>query len=148
MRRVVISGLGMVSPLGNDAHTTWQNLILGQSGINLIDHFDVSTFPTKFAGLVKNFDGPSAGISHKDSKKMDLFIQYGLAAGLQAFAQSGLEVTEENADRIGVAVGSGIGGLSLIEENHRKFLNAGVRKLSPFFLPINHFKYGGRAFIN
>ena len=110
-------------PLGNDANTTWENLVLGKSGINHIEHFDVSSFPTKFAGLVDNFDAPSAGIPKKECKKMDLFIQYGLAAGLQAFAQSGLEVTEENADRIGVAIGSGIGGLSLIEENHRKFLH-------------------------
>jgi 3-oxoacyl-[acyl-carrier-protein] synthase II len=135
MRRVVVTGFGMISPLGNDANTTWENLVSGQSGVSHIDHFDVSTFPTKFAGLVKNFDAQSFGIPRKDTKKMDLFIQYGLAAGIQAFEQSGLEVTEDNADRIGVAVGSGIGGLSLIEENHSKYLAGGVRKLSPFFCP-------------
>jgi len=135
MRRVVVTGYGMLSPLGNDAETTWQNLLLGNSGIDTIEHFDVSSFPTKFAGLVKNFDPELYGISRKDAKKMDLFIQYGLAAGIQAFNHSGLEVTEENASRIGVAVGSGIGGLTLIEENHEKYLKGGVRKLSPFFCP-------------
>lgn len=135
MRRVVITGYGMLSPLGNDAESTWQNLLAGKSGIGLIEHFDVSSFPTKFAGLVKNFDPENFGIAKKDTKKMDLFIQYGLAAGIQAFKHSGLEVTEENAERIGVAVGSGIGGLSLIEENHTKYLKGGVRKLSPFFCP-------------
>ncbi|MEW6991773.1 beta-ketoacyl-ACP synthase II [Colwelliaceae bacterium 6441] len=135
MRRVVITGYGMLSPLGNDAESTWQNLLEGKSGIGAIEHFDVSNFPTKFAGLVKNFDPEHFGILKKDAKKMDIFIQYGLAAGIQAFEHSGLEVTEANAERIGVAVGSGIGGLSLIEENHTKYLNGGVRKLSPFFCP-------------
>ena len=135
MRRVVVTGYGMLSPLGNNSETTWQNLLLGKSGISNIEHFDASTFPTRFAGLVKNFDAEAYGISKKDTKKMDLFIQYGLAAGIQAFEHSGLEVTEANADRIGVAVGSGIGGLSLIEENHTKYLKSGVRKLSPFFCP-------------
>lgn len=135
MRRVVITGYGMLSPLGNNSETTWQNLLQGNSGISAIEHFDVSTFTTKFAGLVKNFNAEDYGIAKKDTKKMDLFIQYGLAAGIQAFKHSGLEVTEKNAHRIGVAVGSGIGGLSLIEENHSKFLKGGVRKLSPFFCP-------------
>ena len=135
MRRVVVTGYGMISPLGNNSETTWQNLLAGNSGISNIEHFDVSAFPTKFAGLIKDFDSESYGISRKDAKKMDLFIQYGLAAGVQAFEHSGLEITEKNADRIGVAVGSGIGGLSLIEENHAKYLKGGVRKLSPFFCP-------------
>ena len=135
MRRVVITGYGMLSPLGNNAESTWQNLLAGKSGIGAIEHFDVSSFPTKFAGLVKNFDPEQFGIAKKDTKKMDLFIQYGLAAGIQAFEHSGLEVNESNAERIGVAVGSGIGGLSLIEENHTKYLKGGVRKLSPFFCP-------------
>jgi 3-oxoacyl-[acyl-carrier-protein] synthase II len=135
MRRVVITGYGVLSPLGNNAESTWQNLLAGKSGIGAIEHFDVSNFPTKFAGLVKNFDPEQFGIAKKDTKKMDLFIQYGLAAGIQAFEHSGLEVNENNAERIGVAVGSGIGGLSLIEENHTKYLKGGVRKLSPFFCP-------------
>ncbi len=135
MRRVVVTGFGMLSPLGNTAQSTWENLLLGKSGIDYIDHFDVSNFTTKFAGLVKDFDAEHYGISRKDAKKMDLFIQYGIAAGTQAIEHAGLEVTEENASRIGVAIGSGIGGLTLIEENHKKYLNGGVRKLSPFFCP-------------
>ncbi len=135
MRRVVITGLGMLGPLGNNSATTWQNLLLGKSGISAIEHFDVSAFPTRFAGTVKNFNCEDFGISKKDARKMDLFIQYGLAAGTQAFEDSGLEITEQNASRVGVAIGSGIGGLGLIEENHTKYLNSGVRKLSPFFCP-------------
>ncbi|PCI62662.1 MAG: beta-ketoacyl-[acyl-carrier-protein] synthase II [Gammaproteobacteria bacterium] len=135
MRRVVVTGLGMLSPLGNNPETTWQNLLLGKSGITPIEHFDVSTFPTQFAGTIKNFNCEDFGFSKKDARKMDLFIQYGLAAGTQAFADSGLEVTEQNAHRVGVAIGSGIGGIGLIEENHTKYLKSGVRKLSPFFCP-------------
>ncbi|WP_286235731.1 beta-ketoacyl-ACP synthase II [Thalassotalea sediminis] len=135
MRRVVVTGFGMLSPLGNDAQTTWQQLLAGKSGIDTIEHFDTSTFPTKFAGLVKGFDAEQYGITKKDGRKMDIFIQYGLAAGIQAMEHSGLTVTDNNAHRIGVAVGSGIGGLSLIEENHTKYLQGGVRKLSPFFCP-------------
>ncbi len=135
MRRVVVTGLGLLTPLGNNPESTWQNLLQGKSGIDTIDHFDVSNFPTRFAGLIKNFDAEAFGISKKDAKKMDLFIQYGLAAGTQAFEDSGLEITEKNANRIGVAIGSGIGGLGLIEENHSKYLKGGVRKLSPFFCP-------------
>lgn len=134
MRRVVITGLGMLSPLGNSPESTWQNLLQGKSGISIIDHFDVTDFPTKFAGLVNNFNVEDY-MPKKDAKKMDLFIQYGIAAGIQAINDSGLEVTEQNAPRIGVAVGSGIGGLGLIEENHEKLLKGGVRKLSPFFCP-------------
>ena len=100
-----------------------------------IDHFDTTAFPTKFAGLVKDFDPEAYGISKKDARKMDLFIQYGVAAGLQAFQDSGLEVNEENATRIGVSIGSGIGGLGLIEQNHTSLTNGGPRKLSPFFVP-------------
>jgi 3-oxoacyl-[acyl-carrier-protein] synthase II len=135
MRRVVVTGLGMLSPLGNTPESTWQNLLLGKSGIDYIDHFDVSHFPTRFAGLIKGFDAEVFGITKKDAKKMDLFIQYGLAAGTQAFEDSGLNITDKNAHRIGVAIGSGIGGLGLIEENHKKYLKDGVRKLSPFFCP-------------
>ena len=94
-RRVVVTGLGMLTPLGNDVASTWQGLLAGQSGIGLIEHFDTSNYGTKFAGLVKNFDA-SAYMTKKDTKKMDLFIQYGIAAGVQAFNDSGLEVTEQN----------------------------------------------------
>ncbi|WDE07628.1 beta-ketoacyl-ACP synthase II [Thalassomonas viridans] len=134
MRRVVVTGLGMLSPLGNSPETTWQNLLLGKSGISSIEHFDTSEYPTRFAGMVKGFDAQDY-MAKKDAKKMDLFIQYGVAAGVQAIKNSGLEINEENATRIGVAVGSGIGGLGLIEENHEKMLKTGPRKLSPFFVP-------------
>lgn len=134
MRRVVVTGLGMLSPLGNDPQTTWQNLLLGKSGISNIEHFDTSQYPTRFAGLIKNFDAENY-MERKEAKKMDLFIQYGVAAGVQAFRNSGLEITEENAHRIGVAIGAGIGGLGLIEANYDKLKSNGPRKLSPFFVP-------------
>ena len=134
MRRVVVTGLGMLSPLGNDPESTWQNLLLGKSGISNITHFDTTEYPTRFAGLIKDFDAQDY-MARKDAKKMDLFIQYGVAAGVQAIKDSGLEVSESNAPRIGVAVGSGIGGLGLIEQNHEKMLKTSPRKLSPFFVP-------------
>ena len=134
-RRVVVTGLGMLSPVGNTAEESWQAILNGQSGITSIDHFDTTDFPTKFAGLVKNFDPENYGMTKKDARKMDLFIQYGIAAGLMAFNDSGLEVTEENATRIGVSIGSGIGGLGLIENNHTSYMAGGPRKLSPFFVP-------------
>ena len=133
-RRVVVTGLGMLTPLGNDVASTWQGLLEGQSGISNITHFDTTNFGTKFAGLIKGFD-VTEHMPKKEAKKMDLFIQYGVAAGVQALKDSGLEITDENAARVGVAVGSGIGGLTLIEENHVKLLNSGPRKLSPFYVP-------------
>lgn len=133
-RRVVVTGLGMLTPLGNDVASSWQKLQQAQSGISLIDHFDTSAYTTKFAGLVKDFD-VEPYFPAKDAKKMDLFIQYGVAAAIQAFRDSGLEVTEQNAPRIGAAIGSGIGGLGLIEENHTKLMNSGPKRLSPFFVP-------------
>lgn len=133
-RRVVVTGLGILSPLGNDVNSTWQNLLAGKSGINLIENFDTTNHTTKFAGQVKDFNCEEY-ISRKDAKKMDLFIQYGIAAGIQAIQDSGLSVTEKNAHRIGVAIGSGIGGLTLIEENHTALVHGGPRKVSPFFAP-------------
>ncbi|KKO44224.1 3-oxoacyl-ACP synthase [Arsukibacterium ikkense] len=133
-RRVVVTGLGMLTPLGNDVTSSWQALQQAKSGISFIEHFDASAYTTKFAGLVKNFD-IEPYFPAKEAKKMDLFIQYGVAAGMQAFRDSGLEVTEQNAPRIGAAIGSGIGGLGLIEENHIKLLNSGPKRLSPFFVP-------------
>jgi 3-oxoacyl-[acyl-carrier-protein] synthase II len=124
----------MLTPLGNDVASTWQALQQGKSGIDFITHFDAEAYSTKFAGLVKNFD-VEPFFSGKEARKMDLFIQYGVAAGIQAFRDSGLEITEQNAGRIGAAIGSGIGGLGLIEENHEKLLASGPRKLSPFFVP-------------
>lgn len=133
-RRVVVTGLGMLSPVGNTVESTWKALLAGQSGISLIDHFDTSAYATKFAGLVKDFNCDDI-ISRKEQRKMDAFIQYGIVAGVQAMQDSGLEVTEENAARIGAAIGSGIGGLGLIEENHSSLVNGGPRKISPFFVP-------------
>ncbi|UCQ55452.1 beta-ketoacyl-ACP synthase II [Edwardsiella tarda] len=133
-RRVVVTGLGMLSPVGNTVDSTWNALLAGQSGISLIDHFDTSAYATRFAGLVKDFNCEEH-ISRKDARKMDLFIQYGIMAGIQAFQDSGLEITEENAPRIGAAIGSGIGGLGLIEENHTALMHGGPRKISPFFVP-------------
>ncbi|KAB7897600.1 beta-ketoacyl-ACP synthase II [Rouxiella sp. S1S-2] len=133
-RRVVVTGLGMLSPVGNTVESTWNALLAGKSGIGLIDHFDTSAYATRFAGLVKNFNCEEY-ISRKDARKMDTFIQYGVAAGIQAMQDSGLEVTEENAPRFGAAIGSGIGGLGLIEENHTLLVNGGPRKISPFFVP-------------
>ncbi|MGP2515577.1 beta-ketoacyl-ACP synthase II [Yersinia sp. 2545 StPb PI] len=133
-RRVVVTGLGMLSPVGNTVESTWNAVLAGQSGISLIDHFDTSAYATKFAGLVKDFNCEEF-ISRKDARKMDAFIQYGIVAGMQAMQDSGLEITEANAPRIGAAIGSGIGGLGLIEENHTALVNGGPRKISPFFVP-------------
>lgn len=133
-RRVVVTGLGMLTPLGNDTVSTWQGLTQAKSGIGPVTHFDTEAYTTKFAGLVKDFD-VEGYFPAKEAKKMDLFIQYGVVAGIQAFRDSGLEITEQNAPRIGAAIGSGIGGLGLIEENHTKLLNSGPKRLSPFFVP-------------
>lgn len=134
-RRVVVTGLGMLSPVGSDTLTSWKNLLAGKSGISTIEHFDTSAFSVKIAGLVKNFDPEKYGISRKDERKMDLFIQYGIAAGLMAIEDSGLEINESNGHRIGTLVGSGIGGLGLIEQNIYNLVNKGPRGISPFFVP-------------
>lgn len=133
-RRVVVTGMGMLSPVGNTVESTWKSLLAGQSGICLIDHFDTSAYATKFAGIVKDFNCDDL-ISRKDQRKMDSFIQYGIVAGHQALQDAGFEVTEENAARIGAAIGSGIGGLGLIEANHGALVHGGPRKISPFFVP-------------
>ncbi|MEX6211403.1 beta-ketoacyl-ACP synthase II [Providencia huaxiensis] len=134
-RRVVVTGLGMLSPVGNTVESSWKAVCDGQSGISLIEHFDTINHATKFAGLVKDFNYEDFGISRKDAKKMDPFIQYGIAAGFQAFKDAGLEVTEANATRIGAAIGSGIGGLGLIQDNCESLLHGDPRKVSPFFVP-------------
>ncbi len=133
-RRVVVTGMGMLSPVGNTVESSWKALLEGQSGIVNIEHFDATNFSTRFAGLVKDFDCTEY-MSKKDARKMDLFIQYGIAAGIQALDDSGLEITEENAARVGVAIGSGIGGLDLIEAGHSALVEKGPRKVSPFFVP-------------
>ncbi|HHF3225195.1 TPA: beta-ketoacyl-ACP synthase II [Vibrio alginolyticus] len=133
-RRVVVTGMGMLSPVGNTVESSWKALLEGQSGIVNIEHFDTTNFSTRFAGLVKDFDCTEY-MSKKDARKMDLFIQYGIAAGIQALDNSGLQITEENAARVGVAIGSGIGGLDLIETGHTALVDKGPRKVSPFFVP-------------
>jgi len=133
-RRVVVTGMGMLSPVGNTVQSSWKALLAGQSGIVNIEHFDTSEFTTRFAGLVKDFNCEEY-MTKKDARKMDLFIQYGIAAGIQALDDSGLIATEENAPRIGVAIGSGIGGLGLIEAGHKMLTERGPRKISPFFVP-------------
>ncbi|MDR3397363.1 MAG: beta-ketoacyl-ACP synthase II [Pandoraea sp.] len=133
-RRVVITGLGLISPVGNTVAEGWENLVAGRSGIANITKFDASNHRVHFAGEVKNFDIKEY-ISEKEARRMDTFIHYGLAAGIQAFADSGLKVTEENAERIGVLVGSGIGGLPMIEDTDKALIAGGPRKISPFFVP-------------
>lgn len=133
-RRVVITGLGMVTPVGNDVQTSWSNILNSQSGIGDIEHFDVSAYSTRFGGSIKDFD-VSEYMSPKDARRMDIFIQYGMAAGIQALKDSGIEVTEELAPRFGAAIGSGIGGLGLIETNNALLAKSGPRKISPFFVP-------------
>lgn len=134
-RRVVVTGLGMLSPVGSTAEESWQNLLAGKSGISPIEHFDTSAFSVKIAGTVKNFNPEAWGITRKDERKMDKFIQYGIAAGLMALEDSGLQITEENATRVGTMVGSGIGGLGLIEQNIEALVKKGPRGISPFFVP-------------
>jgi 3-oxoacyl-[acyl-carrier-protein] synthase II len=133
-RRVVVTGLGLITPVGLGVKESWTNIINGQSGIGRITKFDCSTFPSQVAGEVKNFD-PLAYIPPKDARRMDTFIQFGIAAGIEAFKDSGIEVTEQNNERIGVSVGSGIGGINLIESTSDVFDEGGVRKVSPFFIP-------------
>ncbi len=133
-RRVVITGLGLLTPVGNSVEESWKNIIAGKSGIAPITSFDASQFSARISGSVKNFD-PSPYIAPKDLKKMATFIHFGLAAGMQALDDSGLQVTEENADMIGVAIGSGIGGLPYIEKQRDIFVASGPRKISPFFVP-------------
>ncbi|MEP4523782.1 MAG: beta-ketoacyl-ACP synthase II, partial [Alloalcanivorax venustensis] len=133
-RRVVITGLGMLSPLGTDVASTWEGILAGRSGIRRIDHFDTENFSTKFAGLVPDF-AMDDYLSGKEARKMDIFVQYGMVAAIQALRDAGLDMDKENGERVGVAIGSGIGGLTNIEENHRKLTESGPRKLSPFFVP-------------
>ena len=133
-RRVVVTGLGMLSPLGNTVGESWDNILAGKSGIGPLEHFDVSSYTTRFGGSIRNLD-MGEYLSPKDARKMDLFIQYGMVAAIQAVNDSGLECTDENAHRIGVAIGSGIGGLTMIEKNYDQIKKTGPRKISPFFVP-------------
>lgn len=133
-KRVVITGLGMLTPVGNDVETTWRNILAGHSGIGPIEAFDVSAYSTRFGGAIKDFD-IARYFDTKEARKMDTFIQYGLAAAIQAVEDSGLVVTDENADRIGAAIGSGIGGLNNIEKCADIIRESGPRRVSPFFVP-------------
>ena len=133
-RRVVVTGLGIVSPLGNDLATSWDGIVNGRSGIGPITHFDASAFTTRIAGEVRDFD-IGKWVSPKDARKMEEFIHYGVAASLMAMEDAGLTVDDSNAERIGALIGSGIGGLLGIEEQTIKFHQGGPRKISPFYVP-------------
>ena len=135
-RRVVITGLGLVTPVGNNVPDTWNNIVAGISGIAPITAFDVTDFAVRFGGSIRDFNAEDY-FSRKDMKKMDPFIHYGMAAGLQAVKDSGLEITDQNAQRVGVAIGSGIGGLQGIENGTKTVLEGGPRRLTPFFVPGN-----------
>ncbi|KOR31878.1 3-oxoacyl-ACP synthase [Achromatium sp. WMS3] len=135
-RRVVVTGLGVVAPVGQDVQSAWKAILNGESGIQPITHFDISGFTTQFGGPIYNFD-VTRYIPKKDLKKMDYFIHYGMAAGIQAWEDSGIEVTEQNSRRIGVAIGSGIGGIGGIERAYETYRTSGPRRISPFFVPAN-----------
>lgn len=135
-RRVVVTGLGMVAPVGHTVKESWENILAGKSGIQPITHFDIEPFSVHFGGPIYDFD-VTQYVPKKDVRKMDKFIHYGIAAGSQALEDSGLEITDENAARIGVAVGAGIGGITGIENSYHAYLNGGPRKISPFFVPAN-----------
>jgi len=133
-RRVVVTGLGIVSPVGNDIATAWTHLTAGKSGVSRITRFDASSFRTQIAGEVKDFD-VAAYLPPKEARRMDVFIHYGIAASVQAIKDSGIEITDANRERIGCVIGSGIGGLPMIEENHTELMNRGARRISPFLIP-------------
>jgi len=135
-RRVVVTGLGIISPVGLSIAEAWSNVLAGNSGVRPITAFDVSDFPVRFGGTIEGFEVTDY-ISKKDARKMDTFIHYGVAAGIQAIRDAGLEVNQQNAERIGVSIGSGIGGLPGIERNYHAYLQGGPRKISPFFVPGN-----------
>ncbi|QJC28501.1 beta-ketoacyl-ACP synthase II [Enterobacteriaceae endosymbiont of Plateumaris consimilis] len=133
-RRVVITGIGLITPIGNTIKTSWNNVINGNSGIDLINNFDTSKYTTKFAGLIKNFSCKNF-IINKKIRHMDLFIQYGIVAAKKAIQDSGITINENNAHRFGVAIGSGMGGIGLIEKNYYLLYNKGPNKVSPFYIP-------------
>jgi 3-oxoacyl-[acyl-carrier-protein] synthase II len=134
-RRVIVTGLGLVTPLGTGVDISWQALLEGKSGIGPITHFDASAFPVRIAGEVPDFD-PEQYIEYKEIKKMDRFIHFAMGAAAMAMEDSGLEINDENADRVGVVIGSGIGGLPAIEHYHSVLLEKGHRRISPFFIPM------------
>ena len=133
-RRVAVTGLGIISPIGNDVPTAWSNLTAGKSGISAITRFDAKDFRVQIAGEVKDFNVESY-MPAKEARRMDAFIHYGIAAAVEAIRDSGLSITDANRENIGCMVGSGIGGLPMIEDNHVEFLNRGPRRISPFMIP-------------
>ncbi len=135
-RRVVVTGLGIVCPVGSNLEKAWNNILAGRSGISKIDIFDASAFSVQISGAVRDFN-PDDYIKPKDQKKMDPFIHFGIGAGVQAIEDAGLQITSENAHRVGVAIGSGIGGLPGIEKSYESYLKGGPRRISPFFVPSN-----------
>ena len=130
-RRVVVTGVGAITALGLDVDTTWRGVANGDNGVRPIDHFDASTFSTRFSASLNNFS-TDGYLEARDAKRMDTFIQYGMVAGIQAMRDSGLEITEENQDRVGCNVGAGIGGIGLIEKMSLTLNNSSPRKISPF----------------
>ena len=133
-RRVVVTGIGLVSPLGLDAPSTWEALVAGRSGVGPISHFDPSDFPTRIAAEVHGFNAEDY-LDRKDARKMDAFSHFAIAATREALGDAGLTIDGTNADRVGVYIGSGIGGLPLLEDQHKMLLNRGPRRISPFFIP-------------
>ena len=135
-RRVVVTGLGLIAPVGLDVASGWENIVAGKSGIQPITHFEIAPFSVRFGGPIYGFDVEQY-IPKKEARKMDAFIHYGIAAGAQALKDSGIEITAQNSKRIGVAIGSGIGGVTGIENGYGAYLSGGPRKISPFFVPAN-----------
>ncbi len=133
-RRVVVTGMGIISPLGNSIDAAWRNIVDGKSGISPITRFDVSNFTTRIGGSIKDFDAAEI-IGRKEARRMDAFMHYGIAASQQAIQDSGIEITEDLATRFGVAIGAGIGGLETIENTHDTYRASGPRRISPFFIP-------------
>ena len=136
MRRIVVTGLGLVTAVGHNVEDCWSSILAGKSGASSIDSFDTTGFAVTFGATVKDFD-LSPYMSAKDARKTDTFIHYGIAAAKQALAASGLTIDDSNAERVGIAIGSGIGGLPGIEKGHAQYLAGGPRKISPFFVPSN-----------
>ena len=134
-RRVVVTGIGAVSPLGNDAHTTWENVLAGKSGIGPLTRLNADDFPAKVAGELKDFDIEKY-VDRKEARKMDRFTHYAIAASVMAVEDAKLEINDTNATRVGVWIGSGIGGLETLETQHEIFLNRGYKRVSPFFVPM------------
>ncbi|MFP5350468.1 MAG: beta-ketoacyl-ACP synthase II [Gammaproteobacteria bacterium] len=135
-RRVVVTGLGAISPVGTGVEENWRNIVAGKSGITRVTRFDATGFPSQIAGEVKDFD-PARYLTDKEARRMDRFIQLGMAGGIEAFKHSGLTVTEANAERIGVYIGSGIGGVETIEDTTKLFAEKGPRRISPFYVPAS-----------